>query len=97
MRRVFCPKYSVLAQPTCRTVNSATLNDHQETDMPRYALGEQEPKIDPSAFVHPDAVLIGDVRVGPQSSIWPGAVLRGDRGAIIIGAVGVDEWRKRKS
>ncbi|MCH9718673.1 MAG: gamma carbonic anhydrase family protein [Actinomycetia bacterium] len=54
--------------------------------MPRYALGEQEPKIDPSAFVHPDAVLIGDVRVGPQSSIWPGAVLRGDRGAIIIGA-----------
>jgi carbonic anhydrase/acetyltransferase-like protein (isoleucine patch superfamily) len=51
-----------------------------------YALGESEPEIDGSAFVHPDAVVIGSVVIGPQSSIWPGAVLRGDGGSIRIGA-----------
>lgn len=53
--------------------------------MPIYALGERIPDIHPEAFVHPDAVVIGDVRVGAQSSIWPGAVLRGDYGKIVIG------------
>ncbi|HZV77136.1 MAG TPA: gamma carbonic anhydrase family protein [Candidatus Babeliales bacterium] len=46
----------------------------------------KRPKIDPSAFVAPSAVLIGDVEVGPQSSIWFGTVLRGDNGPIRIGA-----------
>lgn len=55
--------------------------------MPIYALGDIEPAIDPTAFVHPDAVVIGDVRIGPEASIWPGAVLRGDGGGtIVIGA-----------
>lgn len=36
------------------------------------------PRVHPSAFVAPTAVLIGDVEVGPESSIWFGAVLRGD-------------------
>lgn len=54
--------------------------------MPLYALGDRTPTIDPTAFVHPDAVIIGDVRIGPESSVWPTAVLRGDHGAIIIGA-----------
>ena len=54
--------------------------------MPIYALGELVPDIDPSAFVHPDAVVIGNVRIGPESSIWPGAVLRADYGTITIGA-----------
>ena len=54
--------------------------------MPIYALGDRTPNIDASAFVHPQAVIIGDVTVGPESSIWPGAVLRGDHGAIVIGA-----------
>lgn len=36
------------------------------------------PVIHPSAFVAPTAVLIGNVTVGPESSIWFGAVLRGD-------------------
>jgi carbonic anhydrase/acetyltransferase-like protein (isoleucine patch superfamily) len=35
--------------------------------------------------VHPDAVVIGSVTVGAFSSIWPGAVLRGDDGAIHVG------------
>lgn len=51
-----------------------------------YALGDRTPTIDPSAFVHPDAVIIGSVSVGAHASIWPGAVLRGDRGSIRIGA-----------
>ena len=54
--------------------------------MPIYALGDVEPRIHPDAFVHPDAVVIGDVEIGPESSIWPGAVLRGDDGGIRIGA-----------
>ncbi len=53
--------------------------------MPIYALGELEPKIHETAFVHPDAVIIGDVRIGAESSIWPCAVLRGDGGYISIG------------
>ena len=36
------------------------------------------PRIHPSAFIAPTAVLIGNVEVGPESSIWFGAVLRGD-------------------
>lgn len=43
------------------------------------------PKIHPSAFVAPTAVLIGDVEVGEESSIWFGAVLRGDNGPIRVG------------
>ena len=54
--------------------------------MPIYALGEYAPDIDPAAFVHPDAVVIGRVRIGPEASVWPGAVLRGDHGRIEIGA-----------
>ena len=54
--------------------------------MPIYALGEYEPDVDPSAFVHPDAVVIGRVRIGPHASVWPCAVLRGDHGRIEVGA-----------
>jgi len=53
--------------------------------MPLYALGDRRPSIDPSAFVHPDAVIIGDDRIGAESSVWPAAVLRGDQAAIIVG------------
>ena len=53
--------------------------------MPIYALGDREPTIHPDAYVHPDAVVIGDVRIGAESSIWPTAVLRGDYGTVIIG------------
>lgn len=54
--------------------------------MPVYALGHQTPTIDSSAFVHPEAVIIGSVTIGPESTIWPGTVLRGDDGEIHIGA-----------
>ena len=53
--------------------------------MPIYELGDLIPDISDDAFVHPDAVIIGDVRIGAFSSVWPGAVLRGDGGHIAIG------------
>jgi len=51
-----------------------------------YALGNQVPTIDAEAFVHPDAIVIGDVILGPHSTVWPAAVLRGDYGQISVGA-----------
>ena len=53
--------------------------------VPIYAIEDKEPKIDPDAYVHPDATVIGDVRIGPGSSVWPSAVLRGDYGTIHVG------------
>ncbi len=54
--------------------------------MPIYALADQVPEIASDAYVSPDAVIIGSVRIGSQASIWPGAVLRGDDGEIHVGA-----------
>ncbi|HYV59787.1 MAG TPA: gamma carbonic anhydrase family protein [Acidimicrobiia bacterium] len=51
-----------------------------------YALGASEPDIAPSAFVHPEATVIGNVTIGDESTIWPQAVLRGDYGRIVVGA-----------
>ncbi|WP_433264189.1 gamma carbonic anhydrase family protein [Actinosynnema sp. CS-041913] len=51
-----------------------------------YALGDHEPVIHPDAYVHPDATVIGDVRIHAHASVWPQAVLRGDSGRIEIGA-----------
>ena len=51
-----------------------------------YQLGDLVPAIDPEAYVHPDAVVIGNVALGPESSVWPHAVLRGDYGSITVGA-----------
>jgi carbonic anhydrase/acetyltransferase-like protein (isoleucine patch superfamily) len=48
----------------------------------------KKPTISPSAFIAPTAVLIGDVTVGDEASIWFGAVLRSDENAnpIVVGA-----------
>lgn len=54
--------------------------------MPIYPYQGVFPTIDPTAFVHPDAVIIGDVHIGPHSSVWPGVVIRGDVHYIRIGA-----------
>jgi carbonic anhydrase/acetyltransferase-like protein (isoleucine patch superfamily) len=51
-----------------------------------YQLGDRIPNVDPEAYVHPDAVVIGDVTIGAGATIWPSAVLRGDYGTITIGA-----------
>jgi len=53
--------------------------------MPKvYAIDGITPVVHPSAFVHPSAVLIGDVIVGPRAYIGPCACLRGDFGRIVV-------------
>jgi len=42
-------------------------------------------KIDPTGFIHPTAVILGDVTLGKRVSVWPTAVLRGDSDVIVIG------------
>ncbi|HEV7254468.1 MAG TPA: gamma carbonic anhydrase family protein [Mesorhizobium sp.] len=54
--------------------------------MPIYALDGVSPDIDPTAWIAPDAAVIGKVRLGPRSSVWFGAVLRGDNEWIEVGA-----------
>ncbi len=54
--------------------------------MTLYALGEERPRIHPEAYIHPEAVLIGEVHLGARSSVWPGAIIRADNGPIVIGA-----------
>ena len=44
------------------------------------------PVVDPDAFVHPDATVLGDVIIGPGVYVGPQCVLRGDFGRIEIGA-----------
>ncbi|MGY0197681.1 gamma carbonic anhydrase family protein [Leptothrix sp. BB-4] len=53
--------------------------------MPLYQLGDIAPQIAPDAFVAPDATVIGRVEMGPGSSVWFGAVVRGDNELIRIG------------
>ncbi len=49
------------------------------------ALGDRVPRIAATAWVHPMATIVGDVEIGAGSSVWPGAVLRGDFGSIRVG------------
>jgi len=49
------------------------------------------PKIADSAFINEAAYIVGDVEIGENSSVWPGAVLRGDIGKIKIGRNSVVE------
>ena len=52
--------------------------------MPCYEIDGVRPVVDPTAFVHPTAVLVGDVIVGPGCYVAPLASLRGDFGRIIL-------------
>ncbi|MBP5990845.1 MAG: phenylacetic acid degradation protein PaaY [Piscinibacter sp.] len=54
--------------------------------MPSYQIDGLTPVVDPSAFVHPTAVLIGDVIIGPGCYVGPCASLRGDFGRIVLEA-----------
>ena len=53
--------------------------------MPIYQLGDDKPIIPASAYVAPEATLIGKVILGDNASVWPGVVVRGDNDAITIG------------
>ncbi len=49
------------------------------------SLNGKTPRIADSAFVSEAAYIVGDVEIGENSSVWPGAVIRGDLGKITIG------------
>ena len=51
-----------------------------------YEFEGKYPRIDPAAWVAPDAAVIGDVWLGPGASIWFGCVVRGDTNHVRIGA-----------
>src|SRR5690606_33460616 len=51
-----------------------------------YSIDGITPVVDPTAFVHPSAVLIGDVIVGPGAYVGPMASLRGDFARIVMGS-----------
>jgi len=54
--------------------------------VPIYELGGKKPRVHSSVMVSPNATIIGSVTIGPNTSVWPGAVIRGDYGWIRIGA-----------
>ncbi len=54
--------------------------------MSLHRFGDHSPVCDPSSFVAPGAQVIGNVSIGPESSIWYNCVLRGDVNRIVIGA-----------
>lgn len=54
--------------------------------MPCYSIEGVIPVVHPSAYVHPTAVLIGDVHIGPNCYVGPNASLRGDFGRIVLQA-----------
>ena len=49
------------------------------------ALGDRRPRIAPTAWLAPGTVVTGEVAIGADSSLWYGAVLRGDCSRIVIG------------
>ena len=50
-----------------------------------YQLGDDIPTIPASAYVAPEATIIGNVILGENASVWPGVVIRGDNDSITIG------------
>lgn len=54
--------------------------------MTTYRYQGRSPRIDPTAFIAPGAVVAGDVRIGPEASVWFNAVVRGDSDHVVVGA-----------
>lgn len=54
-------------------------------DRRHYAFEGAEPTIDDAAHVSKESTLVGDVTVGPDASVWPGVVIRGDVGPVVVG------------
>ncbi len=65
--------------------DSCTLSPCVPAPMTCYQLGQFAPQIHESAFIAAEATLIGQVELQAQTSVWPGAVIRGDNEPIVIG------------
>lgn len=53
--------------------------------MPIRSFESKQPRIHPSAYIDPQALIIGDVEIGADASLWPNVVVRGDIHSIKIG------------
>ncbi|MHA1577100.1 MAG: gamma carbonic anhydrase family protein [Candidatus Thorarchaeota archaeon] len=53
--------------------------------MPILPFGDHHPKVDSKAFVSEQATVVGNVEIGANASVWPGAVIRGDQASVRIG------------
>ncbi len=53
---------------------------------PLYLLDGVAPRVHPTAFIAPNAAVIGNVEIGPELGVWFGCVIRGDTNTIRIGA-----------
>jgi len=53
--------------------------------MPIYSIGNKTPDINQTAWVAPDATVVGDVKLGANSSVWFGAVIRAENDTVSIG------------
>lgn len=62
------------------------INLHKRNSMTIRSFQGHTPKLGQNVFIDPTALVIGDVHLGDQSSVWPMAVVRGDMHAIRIGA-----------
>jgi len=67
-----------------RDIGDNALFTQREPSMPVYSIDGITPVVHPTAFVHPTAVLIGDVIVGPGCYVGPCASLRGDFGRLVL-------------
>lgn len=54
--------------------------------LPTYSFKGKSPQMDPTVYIAPGAYVTGDVTLGPESSVWFGAVIRGDANYVRIGA-----------
>ncbi len=63
---------------------SIVISRKEEHFVAIYRIGEKTPVIHPSAYISEHAVIIGDVEIAEDVSIWPGAVIRGDNDKITI-------------
>lgn len=50
-----------------------------------YAIGDRVPEIHETAYIHPEATVIGSARIGPHATVWPSAVIRADDNVIEVG------------
>ena len=83
-------------RPAALLPRAATAASRSEPPWPSTPSATSSRPSTPTAYIHPDAVVIGEVTIGPESSVWPSAVLRGDPGGHRHRRPHVDPGRHRR-
>ena len=72
--------------PSHRSYRNLVEHELYDRSRQEYTLGNRVPSVAPDAWIAPNATLIGDTDVADQCSVWHGSVLKGDLGAVRLGA-----------